>query len=435
MHGCEVSHMELGTGMRIITPPFAMRLCGYSGRSTPFECVKEDLYLRVHLLRDQETRLLFLYGDVLSWDPGFVQKARPFLNELTGIDEDHIFLTATHNHCGPATGSVFAMLTVQATEDYESFLLSQMREAVLQAIDNLEPVVLYRYTGSSALSVYRRKWEKGHVQMMPNYCIPVDQTLTMLDFQRMDGTSKALGIHYACHANVCGENVVQPDYPGILLRMIDAERPGCLSFFWQGCAGDVRPNCVVGSQFQRMTYKDAVFFATQLKQDCDRTLHTTGERINGPLYACRRTVMLPRNDGITPERAYVMMNSNDDAARRRGAAMKAQGFPTGSLLELGCFCLGEGLYACTFNGEMVHAYASMVKKAQPQALAIGYTNGTIGYICTAQQIKAGGYEPCESVRTSALCGPLSEAAENIIRIEIERICDEMKQVIAKRGVH
>lgn len=41
-------NMELGTAKRVITPPRPVRLAGYATRTTPFDSVLEDIYVRVH---------------------------------------------------------------------------------------------------------------------------------------------------------------------------------------------------------------------------------------------------------------------------------------------------------------------------------------------------------------------------------------------------
>ena len=58
-------NMELGTAKRAITPPRPVRLAGYATRTTPFDSVLEDIYVRVHDYRCGSDRAVLVYGDLL----------------------------------------------------------------------------------------------------------------------------------------------------------------------------------------------------------------------------------------------------------------------------------------------------------------------------------------------------------------------------------
>lgn len=73
--------------------------------------------------------------------------------------------------------------------------------------------------------------------MCPNYYVAADTTLTIIGYYRENGTLKGTLIHYPCHANLSDQNVLQPDYPGIALRLMDEQYPESISMFFR----DVRP--------------------------------------------------------------------------------------------------------------------------------------------------------------------------------------------------
>ena len=113
-------NMELGTAKRAITPPRPVRLAGYATRTTPFDSVLEDIYVRVHDYRCGSDRAVLVYGDLLWWNSEFVAMARPRLAAALGVKEEQILFTASHNHSGPGTGGNFTPLleTVDAAVSY-----------------------------------------------------------------------------------------------------------------------------------------------------------------------------------------------------------------------------------------------------------------------------------------------------------------------------
>jgi hypothetical protein len=59
--------------------------------------------------------------------------------------------------------------------------------------------------------------------------------------------------------------------------------------------------------------------------------------------------------------------------------------------------LADGLSLLGFDAEVCVEYGLHVKEISAGAvLPIGYTNGMIGYLVTAEQLRLGGYEPDES---------------------------------------
>ena len=86
-------NMELGTAKRVITPPRPVRLAGYATRTTPFDSVLEDIYVRVHDYRCGSARAVLVYGDLLWWNSEFVAMARPCLAAALGVKEEQILFT------------------------------------------------------------------------------------------------------------------------------------------------------------------------------------------------------------------------------------------------------------------------------------------------------------------------------------------------------
>ena len=96
------------------------------------------------------------------------------------------------------------------------------------------------------------------------------------------------------------------------------------------------------------------------------------------------------------------------------------------VLVINHIAYGDTFALLTFNCELAQAYALWARKHNPDLLCVGYTNGMIGYICTAEQIREGGYEPSGSSLYFELAGTYSSSIE-------EMICYEVAQLVGRRA--
>jgi neutral ceramidase len=72
---------------------------------------------------------------------------------------------------------------------------------------------------------------------------PVDPEFTLLRIEDSNGATRALVVHYACHAVVLGPTSCKwsADYPGAMRTKVEAGMPGTQCMFVQGGAGDMNP--------------------------------------------------------------------------------------------------------------------------------------------------------------------------------------------------
>jgi len=406
--------MQLGTAKLTITPQTPVRLCGYATRTTVYEQVKEDIFLRVQLHRHEEEALLFIYADLLWWGSDFVAQIRPKISEAYQINEDRIFFVASHNHSGPPTSNRFTPSLETYDPVYAQFLQERVLEGVGLALKDLEPVEAHRYDGSVALNVFRRLIVDGEIQMRPNYQVKADQRLTIVAFHRPDGSLKGTMIHYPCHANLSNENVVQPDYPGVALRMLDDTYQGSVSIFLQGCTADLRPNSVLGQRFVPAGYERVLQFAGDFFEACKVLLTQEGAVIRPHLRVKRQLVELPLEGVLSQEELEERARTGQGVEQEWAQAVIASQNRPSEQLELSMIDYGDRLRFYTFNAEVSQYYAAFARDLDPDAVCIAYTNGMIGYISTAEQIEEGGYEPKGSALYFALAGTYKPEIERLI---------------------
>ena len=413
--------MQLGTAKLAITPPMPVRLCGYATRKTPFERVNEDIFLRVHLHRSREGTILFVYADLLWWSGGFVDAAREMLSARYAIPIENIFFVASHNHSGPPTGGRFTPSLEEFSPGYADFLMQRVEQVVRIAQENLEPVNVFRHDGTCALNVYRRVISDSGVLMRPNYQVPADHTLTIFAFRRLDGSLKGCMVHYPCHANLSDQNAVSPDYPGVALRMLDGDFPDSVSLFLQGCTADLRPNSVLGDRFVTVDHEKVLLFAENFHRQCKALLEQPGKAVQPCLRTSRTTASLPLEGVLSKEELRARLKTAQGVEREWARAVWDSGSRAFEELEVSCIRYGPEMCFYTFNAEVAQEYAAFARGVRPGAVCIAYTNGMIGYLCTAGQIAHGGYEPKESALYFALAGTYSQEIEPLIKKAIRSV--------------
>ena len=406
--------IKLGTAKLIISPKIPLRLCGYAHRKNDFNGITEDIFLRVHYWQSNGCKLVIVYADLLWWNPEFINIVRPLLTQKLGIGECEVLFTASHNHCGPGTGSAFTALLESASKSYIDFLLQKVLEAIAAAEYDLEDVVLRRFDGACALNVYRRKKTAEGIRMFPNYKVAADTNLTIFEFRKNDGKVKGFTVHYACHNNLSDGNSIHPDYAGIVLRRFDEIYPGSVSIFLQGCTADLRPNSVLGNRFIPVDFEKVLIFADNFFSACKETLQGKGVPIEGSLKQHKICIKLPLVQSFSKKEVKnLALHATDELTRQWAQKAIEKNFRNYETFEIVRVNFGiNPVYF--FNAEMSQYYAAYVRQKDKRALCVCYTNGMIGYLCTEKQISEGGYEPQGSALYFALCGTYGEEIEKLI---------------------
>lgn len=410
--------IELGTSKVCITPEKPLRLSGFAFRSKGYDCVRKDIFVRVMDFCSDGVRVVVIYGDLLWWNSRFAERMRSCLEARSGLLQEQVLFVASHNHSGPGTGDTAIALLETAEPEYLSFLEERILEAVEKAETDREAVELKRSVGQFAGNVYRRMRTAEGICMMPNYEVEPDRHLTVINCRRPDGTLKGRIIHYPCHANLSKDNELHPDYPGYLLELSDRDNPGSVAVFFQGCTADMRPNCVLGEEFRAGTPEDVEAFASAVYHGV-KLAEASGETGLGDEMTLNR-----RQEFLGFERSWGRAElekwRQDEREEIRQWAEKVleKGIRDGEVLEVSEWNLG-GQRCYFFNAEMAMHYAQKARELCPGSICSGYTNGMIGYLCTDEQIREGGYEPEGSATYFGLAGTYPVGTQGLIERSME----------------
>lgn len=392
------SNLQAGVAKVDITPDVTDGLKVVGHRRTVFE-IRDPLRAGVLILNDGETRAAIVTLDTIgAWDE-MVVLARQRIEQLTGVPAVRIMVTASHNHSGPGFDSDSA---------WGRMLIDKIGQAASEAAKAMRPVTIGYGEDRIGFSINRRKVIDGRAVVRLNPDGLNDPRVKVLRFD--DGSSLtpvAVLMHAVCHpCFFTWGDKGSPPYPNGYPKL-SADFPGeaqsfvekCYSdqtsaLFLQGCAGDIRPN-LPGFPYRCADEADIQWAGRDLGSAVVRSLAHSVTR-----------------EKLSERQSYYAIRVASSKVSLPGKAGRVSA-------ELQAMKIGPYLLL-TMPGEPMVEYGLKLENAiedRAVPIIVGYANGNIGYIATADAYEVGGYEP----NTSRL---LPEA-EMIILDELSRLADRV----------
>jgi hypothetical protein len=224
----------LGTARASITPPAGATLSGFVARAEPMLGVHDDLHARAVVLSDGESTSApvgLLVLDLIGLDAGLVAGIRRRAAELVGLPQltDRLAVTATHTHSGPA--AILGARLGSVDPAYRDSLVQTGAEVVAAAARELQPVRGWFGLGQESSVGKNRRLAGG----------PIDADVPVIRFDTVDGRVRCVLVSYACHPVTLGPNnrFVSADYPGYVVRSLEALYRGAQAVFLTGCCGQI----------------------------------------------------------------------------------------------------------------------------------------------------------------------------------------------------
>jgi len=131
---------KAGAAIRVITPDPLLPVSGGVGQPNKVTEKKGDLYARALVFEKRAIRIAIVSIDNLGWPAVLGDKSRSLIK---GIPPENILIGVTHTHSAPdAYGFTDENGQVGADFEYLEWCVSQIADAVNEAVNNLEPAVL-----------------------------------------------------------------------------------------------------------------------------------------------------------------------------------------------------------------------------------------------------------------------------------------------------
>jgi neutral ceramidase len=383
-----VGTLVAGYGRQCITPPPGTYLAGYASRQEPAQGIHDDLYVRAVALGEGEARVLLLAIDAIGLELGQMAELKQTLTVRTGVAPEAILANFSHTHAGP----ILSRRNEERFDPgYYARFVAGCEEAAVQALDDLSAAALHVGTAPADIGCNRReRVASGEVILGVNPAGATIQEVAVWRLARARGADIVLYSLPVHGTTLGGENLlISAEWMGVATSRIEALRPDLRAVFLQGCAGDQNP------------------------------------------YRNPRTFEMLEAHGVTVARAVLgalsearPVASTPLISATRCAPLPLEGGGVGEC-PLHGVRMGEGLMV-GLAGEAFVEYALHARATSRAAstMALGYTDGGVGYLPTAAAYVEGGYETT-AYRYSALGRSWTPGLEAVLKGEIEAVLAEL----------
>jgi len=435
-----------GAAEVVITPPVGTFLDGYSARSTGSTGVHDDLHARAIVVDDGATQAAIVGCDLIGIDRRLAAAVRQVVHEAVGIPREHIMVSATHTHAGPA--GLRSDMNPELT-DVTSRLIAG---AIVSAHGKLRPAVVKAGGGTVDSVSQNRRDPDG----------PIDDALHVLLFDSPDPRGGAIAsiLNFACHATVMfSSNMeISADYPGYAAATVKKVVGDAPVVFLNGACGDVNPSwieqrfdeaervgAIVGAEAARRL-QELRPLGLQQKTWNIRWDELTDKPVRGGslieeprIRVASANVDVPMRRLEPPEtydariadvRRALDALAASDAARRRGLmaqltrlngerGVASRHWPGGPHVlhpEVQAMSFGAGQAILGLPGEFFAETSKLLRAdAGARHLAIAcYTNHHVFYVVPHHAFDEGGYEPGVAVLDETAEATFREAALALI---------------------
>ena len=415
--------LKMGCSKADTTPDFPVYLRGYGFRNRKTAVVADRLETGVIALEQDGKTVLLITADMEGIHIDRCREISERIKVEFGIGFPDLFISSSHTHFSPGfsayavtvPGGELPLEMYPPDEDYFEFWYAHTREAVRQALEDMEVVTIE----SAAIPVpgiafNRRTIRKSDGMVETNYTLPknpdnyifspIDQEFTVWRFRNGDRLKAIIG-RYGCHP-VAGTDKfyeISSDYPGAFQRAVQREY-NCPGFFLLGTAGDVVPmnrsvqtRRDMGEILSRMIHLNDL----QFRPEPDLPVIASSFTVRGTLKRMAETDDLE---------GYWQQALNE--ARRSSVAGKAPGEDTSYLnlreaeyryliakrfqskefdIPIQLLQLGKKVLVC-LPFEILTDLGQKLREACPEALIVSLTGGYEDYLPLAADFEKGGYE-------------------------------------------
>lgn len=219
--------LKAGTARIDITPDKPVTMFGYDARKGLSTGVHDPLSARVLAFETGGKRLVLVSTDLIGFYSGTADYLRQALLSECHLQPSELFLTAIHNHAGPA-------LTINPQRghannlEYTERLKGKLIEVVRQALGGMEPVRLGLAVGSCPMGVNRRELRisnrgESSIVLGRNVYGPTDKEVLVMKVATADGKLKAVAFDYATHATCLGSKnyTISGDVLGLAEQFVE----------------------------------------------------------------------------------------------------------------------------------------------------------------------------------------------------------------------
>ena len=415
--------LELGFASIDITPTCPVDLIGFSNRRSS-QGVAQPLIAQVAVLRMDGFSCILAAIDHIGFGVEHALRLRQNLGKLIGMEAEQVMLCFSHTHAAPNDS---------AEPEYSEWVDERVLDAVRRAMNGMLPV--------------RAVWGCADVEIGVNRRMgaALDRRAGILKVvDAKTGANAFALLRLTAHGNAlkADNRLISPDWIGAARDWI-SKKLHCPVMIAQGASGNVAPKYFCSklkppdaddtsgrfvrtndalSEMARAVWKGVgrVFDGIQAREVRTLRMHSARKAF------LARVPEMPRAREIAEEAHRA---AEIDGARwlREVARLNAEGVKEQyETVEMQFFQLDEGALIGVANEIMCELALEVAKKAGKTVFLGGYTNGSAGYLPTAEEYDRGGYEVFWSMLEYFMYYPRvmpleRDSAETIVEMALEGI--------------
>lgn len=372
-----------------ITPDWPVNMGGYSARVEKSVGMHEQFYSKCLILDDGRTRFLLINLDLVGLDKHFIDEIKRKIEVLYGIAGKDILVSSIHTHAGPSTYP-FPSFPSTPEDNYMEFLLGKIMDGVKNSMAEVQEGTVEVGTGVTYIGMNRRNYKGG-----------VDRKLNVITIKDNKGSVRVVLFNNGCHAVVMdAENLLlSADFPGAACKYIEEIYPKSTAIFLQGAAGDINPAIrACDGKKRKCGFSDVDFTGRILANDVRNVIINGMKQVNISINCSIDEIKLPltKPDVNIFKNLYEISNGMRRDYAERMLALLASGADLSNevVFRAALISLACDLRIVALEGEICHEVGMALSNLFDTGctLIVGYSNGVLSYIPTANILKEGGYE-------------------------------------------
>ena len=401
-----------------VTPPLGSYISGYF-HARYAKGVLDPIELNALAFSDGETTDLIIISDFIGVGRNYCDLIRGKIAERTGIDAEHIMLSALHQHTSvciadkePNTrgDSTYMDIVYRKYCDVAQMAIADMSEAVLGYAEEetAEQIAFVRRYIMKDGSIATNPDGRGSEIVRP--CDEPDNTVRLLRFKR-EGKNDIAFINFCTHPDVIGGELLSADWPGFARRYVEKDLAGVSCLLLNGVQGDSNHcdfiNGVHGG-YEQSAHMGRVI-ADVVVKIWDDVKEKNAHAVSGTIDIVYNKTRTDGEENYEAACELLRKNRENDYAEgekkphitdlgnatrivnlRKGAPIYRQ-VPV-TVLKLGDIAI------VGFGGEPFTHYAIAIREACSDTTVLTgcCSNGYEGYLPTKQAFVEGGYEASSS---------------------------------------
>jgi hypothetical protein len=463
-----INLLKAGAARAVINPPLTMSQGGWGAQThiTPTR-IESDFWSTALVLGDGRSAAVVLDLDLCLLTNEQAERIRSAVAAALRIDKRQIRVSTTHTHAGPVVGDSSHTANRELLELYFRYITEQCVSAALEAAGRQTVVAVHAEYGLCHIGKNRRQtMDSGRVITGYEPTGETDPTVSVIRFDDESGNVVASIVHYATHPTTLGytNTEASPDYPGVAKRFVE-RTVGGICLFLQGATGDIGPGpggfldridvvrdigtmlgCAASQalieakskQFE-YSFSEVVesgaslgIWSRERKPLVPEAFQVVSAMVSLPVGPLQPTEELERiGDELVGQLtrlreanapAEQIREINFQVKRNNMALRKSRNFygkPTAEIeahvIRIGdAVLIGIPLEPFSATGKLIRE-----KSPFPYTLFSGYSNGSNGYLATAEAFTYGGYEVMQTA--------FAPEAADLLAQQIVQLLEKLKR--------